>query len=61
VEAKRLLLEESTKMISLDYVSEKSGFGSLSTFIRVFKESEGITPGRFRDIKILEATKKDKN
>lgn len=60
VEAKRLLLEESTKMYSLDYVSEKSGFGSLSTFIRVFKETEGITPGRFRDIHILDATKKDK-
>lgn len=61
VEAKRLLLEESTKMYSLDYVSEKSGFGSLSTFIRVFKETEGITPGRFRDLHILDVTKNERH
>lgn len=48
-EAKRLLKEESFQMYSLEYISEQCGFGSLSTFIRAFKESEGITPGRYRN------------
>lgn len=48
-EAKRLLSEKDSKKYSLDHVAEKSGFGSLSTFIRVFRDSEGITPGRYRD------------
>ena len=47
-EAKRLLKEESFQKYSLEYISEQCGFGSLSTFIRAFKESEGITPGRYR-------------
>jgi len=59
-EAKRLLIEKSLKFYSLDYVCEKSGFGSLSTFIRVFKDSEGITPGRYRDKKLIESEKKEK-
>ncbi len=48
-EAKNLLTEKSSNLYSLDYIADKSGFGSLSTFIRVFKENEGVTPGRFRD------------
>jgi AraC-like DNA-binding protein len=48
-EAKRLLTEESTKNYSLNYISEKSGFGSMGSFMRVFKEMEGITPGQFRE------------
>ncbi len=47
--AKQLLAEEASKVYSLDYIAEKSGFGSLSTFIRVFRDSENTTPGRFRD------------
>ncbi len=47
-EAKNLLREESFQMYSLEHISEQCGFGSLSTFIRAFKESEGITPGRYR-------------
>lgn len=53
-EAKKLLSHESSKIYSLDHVSEKSGFGSLSTFIRVFRDSEGITPGRYRDNQVLQ-------
>jgi AraC-like DNA-binding protein len=49
IEAKALLNDPTSKNYSLDYISEQVGFGSLHTFIRVFKESEGITPGRFRD------------
>ncbi len=48
-EAKRLLIEESTQNYSLNYISEKSGFGSMGTFMRVFRDFEGITPGQFRD------------
>ncbi len=47
--AKQLLSEKDSKMYSLDHIAEKSGFGSLSTFIRVFHSSENTTPGRFRD------------
>lgn len=49
LEAKELLADESTNHLSLDAISESVGFGSMGTFIRVFKQSEGITPGRFRD------------
>ncbi len=48
-EAKRLLTEKSSKNYSLNYISEKSGFGSMGSFMRVFREIEGITPGQFRD------------
>lgn len=48
-EAKRLLNEKSYNGFSQEYISEKSGFGSLSSFIRVFREIENTTPGRFRD------------
>lgn len=51
IEAKQLLADQSYKNYSLDYISESVGFGSLNTFIRVFKDSEGTTPGRFRDNK----------
>jgi AraC-like DNA-binding protein len=48
-EAKRLLAEDSSKTYSLNYISEKSGFGSMGSFMRVFREVEGITPGQFRE------------
>jgi AraC-like DNA-binding protein len=48
-EAKRLLSDKSMKNFSLNYISEKSGFGSMGSFMRVFKEMEGITPGQFRE------------
>lgn len=50
-EAKYLLCEESSKNYSLDYIAEKSGFGSMVNFMRVFREIEGKTPGHFREIK----------
>jgi len=52
-EAKRLLTEENTMNYSLNYISEKSGFGSMGSFMRVFREMEGITPGQFRERKTL--------
>lgn len=48
-EAKRLLIEDSSKTYSLNYISEKSGFGSMGSFMRIFKEFEGITPGQYRE------------
>lgn len=47
LEAKKMLQEDVNKTFSLDYISEKAGFGSVNTFIRVFREHEGITPGKF--------------
>jgi AraC-like DNA-binding protein len=47
-EAKQLLDNETSKGYSLDYIAEKSGFGSMVNFMRVFREIEGITPGRYR-------------
>ncbi|HSH20654.1 MAG TPA: AraC family transcriptional regulator, partial [Draconibacterium sp.] len=48
-EAKRLLSNESTKNYSLNFISEKSGFGSMGTFMRVFRDIVGVTPGQFRE------------
>jgi AraC-like DNA-binding protein len=48
-EAKRLLTDESSKTYSLNYISEKSGFGSMGSFMRVFRDFEGITPGQYRE------------
>ena len=48
-EAKRLLTNDSLKSYSLNYISEKSGFGSMGSFMRVFRDMEGMTPGKFRE------------
>lgn len=47
-EAKELLQEKNQANYTLDYVSDEAGFGSLSSFIRIFREMEGITPGRYK-------------
>ena len=52
-EAKKLLSDESSQNFSLNYICEKSGFGSMGTFMRVFREFEGITPGQFREKNLL--------
>ncbi len=49
LEARKLLQDESFDNYSLHYISEVAGFGSLNTFIRIFKEHEGTTPGKFRE------------
>jgi len=48
-EAKTLLTRNTSHQFSLNYVSEAAGFGSLSSFIRIFKDKVGVTPGRFRE------------
>ena len=46
--AKELLSLTGSEEVSVNEVSVRCGFGSLRTFMRVFKASEGITPGQFR-------------
>lgn len=46
--AKELLSLCGSEEVSVSEVSMRCGFGSLRTFMRVFKASEGITPGQFR-------------
>jgi AraC-like DNA-binding protein len=48
-EAKKELQNEENDNFSLEHVSFLAGFGSLHSFIRVFKEITGTTPGRFRE------------
>jgi AraC-like DNA-binding protein len=43
-QAKKLLKDDEY----LDVVSEKCGFGSLRTFMRVFKNQEAMTPGNYK-------------
>jgi AraC-like DNA-binding protein len=48
-EAKKLMKTENGKIITLEIIAEKSGFGSFNSFNRVFKLITGITPGKYRD------------
>lgn len=47
-EAKRILSETDEVM---EVVAEKSGFGSNTTFRRVFKKATGVSPGIYREMK----------
>lgn len=48
-ESKRLLTDSLLKNYSLNYISEKSGFGSMGSFMRVFRSHVGMTPGQYRE------------
>ncbi|SHF60022.1 Helix-turn-helix domain-containing protein [Mariniphaga anaerophila] len=48
-EAKKVLAKDINKSFSLNHVADTVGFGSVGTFIRVFKTMEGITPGMYRE------------
>ncbi len=48
-EAKKLLTSDENSSFSLDYITAQVGFGSLHSFIRVFKDITNSTPGRFRE------------
>ena len=43
--AKELLIED---YLTLEEISERCGFSSISYFCRIFKETTGMTPGEFR-------------
>lgn len=52
----KIRLEKAKDIISksdlpLEIVAEKTGFKTVNYFIRVFKDLEGITPGKYRRIK----------
>lgn len=48
VEAKKLLLSDSYKHLTILAIAHDSGFNSKSTFNAVFKKSENMTPSEFR-------------
>lgn len=48
-EAKEYLSGENRNRYSMEAIGEKCGFGSYNNFIRVFREFEKLTPGRYRD------------
>ena len=54
LESKKLLTDIEYKRFTLEHIYEKSGFGSIQTFIRVFKKLEKVTPGAYRNQKIIE-------
>lgn len=43
-EAKRMLIDDSNNMFTLDAIGKTCGFNSTSTFNRVFKNETGLTP-----------------
>jgi AraC-like DNA-binding protein len=49
-EAKKILINELCNNLCLEHISAQVGFGSLHSFIRVFKEIAGTTPGRYREM-----------
>ena len=51
-EAKFILKDKNFKIYTMEHIAEMSGFGSLNSFNRVFKEIEGVTPGQFKNKRI---------
>ncbi|WP_297085855.1 helix-turn-helix transcriptional regulator [uncultured Draconibacterium sp.] len=47
-EAKELLRTPASTKYTMEYIAEQAGFGSVASFSRVFKEIEGVTPGKYR-------------
>ncbi len=47
--AKQTFSDDYEQKYSIEYISEQVGFGSIGSFIRVFKKNEGITPSHFRN------------
>lgn len=48
-QAKKLLSNPEYNLFSLEHIASLSGFAHLHTFIRVFKETEDTTPGKYRN------------
>jgi AraC-like DNA-binding protein len=48
----KMLLSENPRA-SIQDVADQAGFGSTGSFIRVFKNHEGVTPGKYRDSRIM--------
>ncbi len=60
-EAKRLLNDVEPEVFTLNDISEHAGFGSLGTFIRVFRQFEGVTPGKYRETLNVQRTYESKS
>lgn len=48
--AKTLLLDDPYSNFTLSDIASEVGFSSQESFVRVFKEYEGISPGRFKEM-----------
>lgn len=46
--SKEMLSDVSIKSLTLSQIAENAGFSNNSTFYRIFKEKEGISPGDYR-------------
>ena len=51
IEAAKRLLAGAKESASFQVIGEMVGFNSVHTFMRVFKKYEGITPGKYRDMR----------
>ncbi len=48
--AKSMILNDSAKKLTLEGIAREAGFHSLESFIRVFKEYEGMSPVKFKEV-----------
>lgn len=48
-EAKELLSDIDHNLYTMEYIAEKSGFGSVNSFARVFKIVIGMPPGKYKE------------
>lgn len=56
--AKTMLLDATDKQLTMSEIAREAGFVSVESFIRVFKEYEGMSPHKFKEImEGLKATK----
>ena len=46
-EAKKLLSENNLDVFTMEHIAERSGFGSVNSFTRVFKSTVGIPPSKY--------------
>ena len=53
-EAKKLLIDDANKNLTLDAIGKQAGFSSTSTFNRVFKSETGVTPSFYVKNKALD-------
>lgn len=49
IEAKKLLLDKNHNLFTIEHIAEKSGFGSVNSFTRVFKAVVGMPPSIFKE------------
>jgi AraC-like DNA-binding protein len=52
-EAKNLLSDSKQQNYTLSHIADIAGFGSVNSFIRIFREMEGTTPGKYREKLLL--------